>query len=283
MRRPKQWPLAFLGAAVGASGLACGAILGVDDVAFRAPLDAQTGEDAGAETASRSDADAGAANDAIADTLLCTGAEHWICDTFDRDGAIDDPSYWSEPLVVGGIDASVSFAAGPNLSPPNALAFEVDNATAILASSTFGPPATGVRCHLGFYIERRCQQNPAKVFQLLLTGSAMTYEFFILLNKAGSTLDEWHEAATPADGGVTTVGQGSLRDLLPLKKFTQIEVDVSATSLSITYDGQSEATGHVVSVPPGSFTTTRATIGIAPISVEQGCAVRFDDVVCDRY
>jgi hypothetical protein len=154
---------------------------------------------------------------------------------------VDDPAYWKIPLATSGPDAAASIAPGPSLSPPNSLRIAVnDSSYAKLGSSNFGSPATGVRCQLGLYVESRCTQNPATVFELTMIGSTVTYTLIVVLHKASDTIDQWQEFVDI--GGNVDAGTGNFRDELPLGQFTRIALEVSAASLAISFDGQRRST-----------------------------------------
>ena len=241
--------------------------------------------DAAAADGAATDSATDAAVDAVGDapTSPCVGAEHWLCDDFDRDGALTDPPYWGSESVAGDAASLVMGkpVAPPPPSPPNALRATVGSGEEAAVFKQSVGSTGGLRCDFRLRIDKRGDFGT----NLVLLSLASNGAYYRLQLVDGQQGDGFSDYGQLLDGG-TFVAQ-STPHLIATGVWTRISLVVALGTAS------AHATVTVDGIDIGFSAGTSLASFPAPtdVSVQLGAAaytgaastwsVDYDDVFCD--
>jgi hypothetical protein len=277
--------LAVAGAVVSLLGVACGAFSSNDATPATddggttdAPITPADGFTPPAADAGGNDGSVDAS--AAAEAGFCTGAEHWLCDDFDRPGALTDTPYWGSMSVT--TDASLDVYQPPPpapASPPNALtAFAHGNSGADVYAQYTGN-ASGFRCEFDVRVDQR-GTAPVNLVVLSLYFGASGYYRLQLTGGA----DQLSEYGLFEDGGPITpmvLGSHYLGD----KVWQRIQLEVKlgpGGHVKTAINGQdlALASAYALGALPIPKSST-VQLGLASYGGTGAWTVVYDNVTCD--
>jgi hypothetical protein len=274
-------------------GLVCATLLGgctlftPVDASPEGPVDSggvdatvpEAGEDAANADANAND---GAGRvDAAPDApppLPCVGAEHWLCDDFDRDGGL--LNRWKGIDLFG--DAGVAIEPDPAArSEPNVLrAIASDTAAAraqVQAETTGG---NGLHCEFDLRVDER---GSAEALGVVVELDGPTGSYVLDFSFSSASPDATREYGTLADGGPIPIALTQFGPLSPDWHHFSVDLGTGASAhLTVALDGVT-----LVSAPHadlGAFTggTRRLfAAGVYALGPSSRWRLAFDDVRCD--
>jgi len=229
------------------------------------------------------DIDAGGPVDAGADVLdaavpfACVGI-HWLCDTFDRSGAINDLAPWGTPgLGTLGTLAMTPPPMPAPPSPPNALVSTAPGNDMAVGYAVYTAAAAGLRCDFSMRIRQRGAEQA-----LLFVVSSQSPGTYYRVQFSASP-DEMDEYGTFPDGG-QIAGRPLASHVLKDNTWLRFTVAVKLGSGGYTNIGADNidlnASSTVVSGLPQP-TSTSIQLGVAAYNGGGTWIVDYDDVVCD--
>jgi hypothetical protein len=273
-------------------GAACGTFSGSDSSSASAEAGGDatqsgTSDSSLPNTADATTTDAGAdatgadATSATTPSSPCVGAEHWLCDDFDRDGSIIGFPYWSSAGITG--DASVEIVE-PNApvppSPPNALASVAYGNQGAVLYAGYNQASRGFRCEASFRIDQRGQ---AQVLLLVLSLYGAQQQYYRLQLSALSQ-DEVDEYGGFPDGspiGVSALAATAFTD----KVWTHVSLDATfgdGGALHYFLNGVDQKIQSKIDLSAlGTPLSSTLQLGVAPYAGGGSWTVLYDDAVCD--
>lgn len=269
-------------------GAACAAFSGSDN---NTPIDStdasSSGPDAvgmGAVDGTSPVADAGSVVEAGGGAVdsggaFCTGAEHWLCDDFDRAGAINDLAPWAAPGI--GVDASLEMVPPPlpaPPSPPNALVSSAPGNVAAVAYAHHGAPSAGFRCDFSMRIRQRGQEQ-ALLFVLSLESGGPYYR--LQLSGSPDEVDEYGVSPEAGALPVHTLDSLVIKDNVWARYSLQAKLGAGGFAKVLVNGVDTGALSAYLASGIPTPTATNLQLGVAVYSGPGGWIVDYDNVSCD--
>jgi hypothetical protein len=209
------------------------------------------------------------------------GAEHWLCDDFDRDGAITGFPYWSSASITG--DSSVEIVQ-PNApappSPPNALASVGYGNESAVVYAAYAQATRGFRCEASVRIDQRGQAQ-VLLFVLSLYGAQQQYYRLQVGSLAQDEIDEYGGFPDGSPIGISTLAATPFKDGV----WNHVSLDVTfgdGGALHYFVNGVDQKIQSKIDLsafaPPLSSTLQ---LGVASYPGSGSWTVLYDDAVCD--
>jgi hypothetical protein len=262
-----------------AAGAACGGLIGVDGLTADRDPAADAGPPDGPSADGPSpDGGAGDANGRDAGSVCA--APHDLCDDFDT-APVGDPSRWTELKTGGG--GLLRLATDTFVSPPASLWATYpavdggDTSPIARLSKDFPGSVTGATCAFDVRIEAVDSQLIVWTFGIKPAASTGIDGWWI----------EW--AVEGSQSRVSAIGQsnsagswdehGDYFGLPPLRTWVKVGVDVTRTSVLVTFDGNAVFSLQIT-MPPNTGAGFEFGAWTRDV-VNSANDVHLDDVVCD--
>jgi hypothetical protein len=275
MRRARLRRCLPVAAALAAAAAACTSVAGLTGGPTPA-ADAGTPDATVADAPPPPDTGAPDARDA---TSIC--ADHWLCDDFEGDAALD--ARWSIQLSAATATTSAADPATP--SPPTSLAVALEDAGEGWLTRIYSSPSAGVRCRAAFRAEARGATGAPMLHVEATqgTGQVTHYYFDLVVNEgARDAAAGFTDYAVLADGSVAS---GAWKDVGPLRDWNLIEVTLRGGAdggVAIAFNGAAvPLTAPLAGDLTGSPSFGAVGLRLGPQAPAGGWRLLYDDVVCD--
>ncbi|MGH7330391.1 MAG: hypothetical protein ACREJX_18745, partial [Polyangiaceae bacterium] len=213
----------------------------------------------------------------------CVGAEHWICDDFDRDSGIGGFPFWDPPVITDGSTLAMMPPGAPAPpSSPNALVASAPSNGAAYVSKGAASAASGMTCQLDFRIDESAidYQSILVVVNIQSTGTSY-YRFVVTAGPPGGGVDGFGDYGMTDAGGFASplerhdFARGSWNHLAIEVTNTESLPKISLNGAPVAYTSSFDLTMF----PAPVYLSVQ--IGAADYVGSGAWSVAYDNAYCD--
>jgi hypothetical protein len=215
----------------------------------------------------------------------CVGAEHWLCDDFDRDGAPATAPYWDPSPTLTDAATLAIVAPTPPAPPslPNALlaASPATGTDEAQLNKAHAGPAGGLECSLSFRIDTFGGEDAILSTVSLSTGNQDYYRIDLVGSGSmgGVYFRAYGEGPDAAQAPVTMLASYGVTTGQWATASFSVAFATGAEMVGVNGTVASNSMPDLANWPAPDYQTV--ALGVAPYGGPGSWSVLFDNVFCD--